>query len=70
MVEAVVMWVNALALSKLLRRRSIMSTALAAIEFFVLSGSVFEAPAFVAGLDDVAMVSETIEQSRWSSWRR
>jgi len=28
------------------------------------SGAVFEAPAFVAGLDDVAMVSETIEQRR------
>ena len=28
------------------------------------SGAVFEAPAFVAGLDDVAVVSETIEQRR------
>ena len=28
------------------------------------SGAVFEAPALVAGLDDVAVVSKTIEQSR------
>ena len=28
------------------------------------SGTVLEAPAVVAGLDDVAMMSETVEQSR------
>ena len=45
-----------------------MSTALAAIEFscwgVVASGAVFEAPAFVSGLDDVAMVGQTIQQRR------
>ena len=29
-----------------------------------VSGAVFEAPAFVAGFDDVAMVGEAIEQLR------
>src|SRR5215475_14106783 len=28
------------------------------------SGSVFESPAFVAGLDDIAVVSEAVEQCR------
>ncbi len=46
-----------------------MSTALAAIEFFsclglVVSGAVLEAPALVAGLDDVAMVGQPIQQRR------
>ena len=31
---------------------------------FGRSGSVFEAPAFVAGLDDIAVMSEAIEQCR------
>jgi hypothetical protein len=29
--------------------------------FLVMSGAVFEAPAFVAGLDDVAVVSQAIQ---------
>ncbi len=39
-----------------------MSAALASIEFFVLAGSVFEAPAFVAGLDNAAMMGQAVEQ--------
>ena len=30
----------------------------------MLSGSVFEAPAFVASFDDIAMMGQAIEQSR------
>ena len=62
--------VNASALSKLRHGRSIMSTALVASGLCrgeeggaaVMSGAVLEAPAFVAGLDDVAVMGQAIEQ--------